>query len=193
MALGELFGSEIAAVFGQIFDDRELDSFADLWGSKANSRSVAESFMHEINKLLDVTAENFVPGEFAGRVAKNSFSDLHKFQAHKRKYIESIPFSGHGLYNWYMRLPMTPEGKKARIQLYKAINDVLKARDITQTEAAELLGIRQAKISAIKMMRLDEFATDRLVNFLNILGYDIEIVVKAKSGSKAGHLTVTRK
>lgn len=88
---------------------------------------------------------------------------------------------------------MTPEGKKARIQLYKAINDVLKARDITQTEAAELLGIRQAKISAIKMMRLDEFATDRLVNFLNILGYDIEIVVKAKSGSKAGHLTVTRK
>ena len=114
--------------------------------------------MHEINKLLDVTAENFVPGEFAGRVAKNSFSDLHKFQTHKRKYIESIPFSGHGLYNWYMRLPMTPEGKKARIQLYKAINDVLKARDITQTEAAELLGIRQAKISAIKMMRLDEFA-----------------------------------
>jgi predicted XRE-type DNA-binding protein len=88
---------------------------------------------------------------------------------------------------------MTPEGKKARIQLYKAINDVLKERDITQTEAAELLGIRQAKISAIKMMRLDEFATDRLVNFLTTLGYDIEIVVKPKSGGKHGHLTVTRK
>jgi predicted XRE-type DNA-binding protein len=88
---------------------------------------------------------------------------------------------------------MTPEGKKARIQLYKAINDVLKERDITQTEAAEILGIRQAKISAIKMLRLDEFATDRLVNFLNILGYDIEIMVKPKSGGKAGHLTVTRR
>jgi predicted XRE-type DNA-binding protein len=88
---------------------------------------------------------------------------------------------------------MTSEGKKARIQLYKAINDVLKERDITQTEAAELLGIRQAKISAIKMMRLDEFATDRLVNFLTTLGYDIEIVVKPKSSGKNGHLTVTRK
>jgi predicted XRE-type DNA-binding protein len=87
---------------------------------------------------------------------------------------------------------MTPEGKKARIQLYKAINDVLKERDVTQTEAAEILGIRQAKISALKMMRLDEFATDRLVNFLTILGYDVEIVVKRKSGSKSGHLTVTR-
>jgi predicted XRE-type DNA-binding protein len=88
---------------------------------------------------------------------------------------------------------MTSEGKKARIQLYKAINDVLKERGITQTEAAEVLGIRQAKISAIKMMRLDEFATDRLVNFLTTLGFDIEIVVKPKSGGKSGHLTVTRR
>ncbi len=88
---------------------------------------------------------------------------------------------------------MTAEGKKARIQLYKAINDVLKERDLTQTEAADLLGIRQAKISAIKMMRLDEFATDRLVNFLTTLGFDVEIVLKQKSGSKSGHLTVSRK
>ncbi len=88
---------------------------------------------------------------------------------------------------------MTTEGKKARVQLYKAINDVLKERDMTQTEAADLLGIRQAKISAIKMMRLDEFATDRLVNFLTTLGFDVEIVLKQKSGGKAGHLTVSRK
>jgi predicted XRE-type DNA-binding protein len=88
---------------------------------------------------------------------------------------------------------MTTEGKKARVQLYKAINDVLKERDMTQTDAADLLGIRQAKISAIKMMRLDEFATDRLVNFLTTLGFDVEIVLKQKPGGKAGHLTVSRK
>jgi len=89
---------------------------------------------------------------------------------------------------------MTPEGRKARIQLYKAINDALKERGITQTEAAEVLGIRQAKISAIKMMRLDEFATDRLITFLNTLGFDVDIVVKQKSGGgkKSGHLTVSR-
>jgi predicted XRE-type DNA-binding protein len=89
---------------------------------------------------------------------------------------------------------MTPEGRRARIQLYKAINEALKDRGITQTEAAEVLGIRQAKISAIKMMRLDEFATDRLITFLNTLGFDVDIVVRKKPGEKkSGHLTVTRK
>ena len=87
---------------------------------------------------------------------------------------------------------MTPEGRKARIQLYKAINEALQERGVTQTEAAEILGIRQAKISALKMLRLDEFATDRLVNFLTTLGFDVEIVVK-KGTKRSGHLTVTRK
>ncbi|WP_199330767.1 helix-turn-helix transcriptional regulator [Microcoleus sp. FACHB-68] len=62
-------------------------------------------------------------------------------------------------------------------------------RHLTQTEAAELLGIDQPKVSALMRGKLTGFSTERCFRFLNALGCDVEIVVKRKSKSGASGKT----
>jgi predicted XRE-type DNA-binding protein len=47
-------------------------------------------------------------------------------------------------------------------------------------EAAQLLGIDQPKVSALMRGKLTGFSLERLLRFMNILGRDVEIVVKPK-------------
>jgi predicted XRE-type DNA-binding protein len=55
----------------------------------------------------------------------------------------------------------------------------IEERELTQREAAEILGIDQPKVSAITRGRLKEFSLDRLLTFVSRLGLDVEIVVSA--------------
>ena len=57
------------------------------------------------------------------------------------------------------------------------ISRVLQERGLTQTQAAEIIGVDQPKVSALVCGRLDGFSIDRLYRFLNALGRDIDIVV----------------
>jgi len=68
----------------------------------------------------------------------------------------------------------------AKAELARKIGEIIAARRLTQVEAAELLGIDQPKISALIRGRLQAFSLERLMRFLNILGRDIDIVVKPK-------------
>jgi predicted XRE-type DNA-binding protein len=51
---------------------------------------------------------------------------------------------------------------------------------LNQSDAAALLGVDQPKVSALVRGQLAGFSLERLVRFLNILGRDVQIVVKAK-------------
>ena len=66
----------------------------------------------------------------------------------------------------------------AKAQLANSICQVIEERNLTQMEAAEILGINQPKVSAIVRGNLDGFSLDRLFKFLNLLDRDIEIVVR---------------
>ncbi|MBI5091604.1 MAG: XRE family transcriptional regulator [Candidatus Hydrogenedentes bacterium] len=57
-------------------------------------------------------------------------------------------------------------------------------RRLTQVEAAKLLGVDQAKVSALVCGRLSGFSTDRLFRFLNAPGRDVEVVVRPKPKSR---------
>lgn len=70
-----------------------------------------------------------------------------------------------------------PEERLAKANIAVAINDVIKARGLTQVQAAELMGIDQPKVSKINRGRLSEFSTERLLTFLIHLGLDVEIVI----------------
>jgi len=65
----------------------------------------------------------------------------------------------------------------AKAKLAVAIKDVIKARKLTQVQAAELMGIDQPRVSKLVSGRINEFATDRLMQYLLHLGSDVEIVV----------------
>ena len=72
-----------------------------------------------------------------------------------------------------------------KAELARKISSIITKQHITQAEAAELLGIDQPKISALINGKLSGFSTVRLFRFLNALGRDVEIVVKAKSKSRS--------
>ncbi len=71
-----------------------------------------------------------------------------------------------------------PSLYKAKAELANQICTVIQERNLTQAEAAEILGINQPKVSALTKGNLDGFSSDRLFKFLNLLGQDIEIVIR---------------
>jgi predicted XRE-type DNA-binding protein len=82
--------------------------------------------------------------------------------------------------------------KQTRVRLAVAINQIIEARRLSQTEAARLLEINQPKISALVNYRLEGFSVERLMNFLNALDRDVEIVIRKKPRSKrAARIVVT--
>jgi predicted XRE-type DNA-binding protein len=72
----------------------------------------------------------------------------------------------------------------AKAQLASAISDIIDDRELTQAEAAELLGTTQPKVSNLVRGRLEGFSLERLARFLNSLDRDIEILVKPRPRSR---------
>jgi predicted XRE-type DNA-binding protein len=66
----------------------------------------------------------------------------------------------------------------AKAQLVQRIIDIITERKLTQAQAAAILGINQPKVSALMRGTLDGFSSDRLFRFLNVLGQNVEIVIR---------------
>lgn len=77
-----------------------------------------------------------------------------------------------------------PEVALAKANLAIRIKQTIQQKHLTQVQAAKLLGVDQAKISALVCGRLTGFSTDRLLRFLNALGRDVEIVIRPKPKSR---------
>jgi predicted XRE-type DNA-binding protein len=73
------------------------------------------------------------------------------------------------------------EERQTKVQLAVAINRELAAREWSQAEAAEVLGINQPKVSALQKYRLEGFSVERLMLFLTALGNDVAISIKRRS------------
>lgn len=77
-----------------------------------------------------------------------------------------------------------PEEELLKAQLARQVITIIARRGLTQAEAATLLGVAQPNISALVNGRLNGFSVERLIRFLNSLGSDVEIVVKAPTGTR---------
>jgi predicted XRE-type DNA-binding protein len=75
---------------------------------------------------------------------------------------------------------------KLTVQIYKLI----KEQKLTQTKAAELLGTTQAQVSALMRCRPVSVSVGRLMEFLTILGQDVEVTVKPTPTRGGGHMSV---
>jgi predicted XRE-type DNA-binding protein len=62
-----------------------------------------------------------------------------------------------------------------KLQLAVEVNRVLQQRGLTQTEAAQRLGIVQPHVSDLARYRLKRFSAERLMQFLAQLGQEVEI------------------
>ena len=83
-----------------------------------------------------------------------------------------------------------PEEALVKAELTAKIAEIIEDRGMTQIAAAEALGIDQPKVSALLKGKLTGFSTARLIRFLNVLGRDVEIVVKDSQKKGRGHVQV---
>ncbi|MEZ4754352.1 MAG: helix-turn-helix transcriptional regulator [Bdellovibrionota bacterium] len=68
----------------------------------------------------------------------------------------------------------------ARAQIMSRITDIIESLNLTQNEAAKILGLKQGRVSELMNGKLDKFSLDHLFTLLNLLGRDIEIVIKPR-------------
>jgi len=85
-------------------------------------------------------------------------------------------------------LAPTPE-ERVKIEIARLITRVIADRNLKQTDAAQLLGIDQAKVSAITRGRLGGFGIERLMRLLRRVGLDVSIKLE-ESKSEEGSVTI---
>jgi len=75
---------------------------------------------------------------------------------------------------------------KLTIEIYR----LLKSRGVKQQEAAKLLGTTQAQVSALMRCKPVSVSVGRLMEFLTILGQDIQVTVRPAARRKSGDMSV---
>ena len=83
-----------------------------------------------------------------------------------------------------------PEQELLKAKLTVQIYRLIKECGLTQSKASELLGTTQAQVSALMRRRPVSISVGRLMEFLTILGEDVEVKVKPAASRKAGHMSV---
>jgi predicted XRE-type DNA-binding protein len=84
-----------------------------------------------------------------------------------------------------------PEEALAKARLADLIGEILNELGLTQVQAGEVLGVDQGTVSKLINGRLDGFSHGRLIRYLNVLGQDVELVVRpADPGRQVGRLSV---
>jgi predicted XRE-type DNA-binding protein len=78
----------------------------------------------------------------------------------------------------------------ANADLTHAINTEIRAREMTQAEAAERTGLTQSDISRLGEMKADGFSQERMQNALRRLGMDVEIRINRRADDGPGTLKV---
>jgi predicted XRE-type DNA-binding protein len=106
----------------------------------------------------------------------------------KRNKASITPSSGNVFSD--LQLPNAEE-KHTKVRLAVTINQIIESGKLSQTVASEILKVNQPKISALANYRLDGFSVERLMNFLNALGRDVEIVIRKAPGRRAPKIRVT--
>ena len=82
-----------------------------------------------------------------------------------------------------------PEREQLKADLTLQIYRLIKQRGLTQTEAGEILGIRQPHVSALVRGRSGAFSVERLMQFLTALGQDVQVTVRS-TRKRQGELSV---
>lgn len=100
----------------------------------------------------------------------------------KRKTLEQELSSG----NVFADLGMADADEHLiKAGLVVKIDRIIRQRGLTQSAAAQLMGIDQPKVSAMLAGQFRGYSVERLMRFLVALGHDVEIVVKPRKRGAA--------
>ena len=77
-----------------------------------------------------------------------------------------------------------------KAELVSRMDDIVRKRDITQAEAARLLGLSQPDVSQILRGDFREYSLERLFRLLTALGRDFDIVIRQPRSAAGGKLRI---
>ena len=77
-----------------------------------------------------------------------------------------------------------------KADLVSRIDDIVRDRGLTQTEAARLMGLSQPDVSRLLRGDFREYSLERLLRLLNALGRNIDIVIRKPSSAGGGRLRI---
>jgi predicted XRE-type DNA-binding protein len=79
-----------------------------------------------------------------------------------------------------------------KAELTRQIYHRIRALGLTQTQAAERLGISQPDVSKLMNARFTGYSTDRLISLLNALSVDVDIIVRPRNQTDRQAMGVVR-
>jgi predicted XRE-type DNA-binding protein len=85
-----------------------------------------------------------------------------------------------------------PELARTKSRIAIEIIRIMRAKGMTQSEAAEIFGTHQPRVSNIVRGRLREFSLETLLAYLGKLGTTIDITVQSPEMSRSGGPIITR-
>jgi predicted XRE-type DNA-binding protein len=105
--------------------------------------------------------------------------------------MKGIPASKDPARNVWLQLGF-PDAEEhyLKAQLVLRLAKAIKSLELTQRAAAGRIGTTQPELSKILRGKFTEVSLERLMRFLTTLGYRIEIKIGARSGNRAGNVTV---
>jgi predicted XRE-type DNA-binding protein len=80
------------------------------------------------------------------------------------------------------------EQELLKAKLTIQVHRLLKKRQLTQAEAAKLLGTTQPQISALMGLKSVSVSVGRLMEFLTILGHDVEVTLRPTPKKRVGQM-----
>ncbi|MCX6141324.1 MAG: helix-turn-helix transcriptional regulator [Candidatus Kapabacteria bacterium] len=90
--------------------------------------------------------------------------------------ITDNPFAALGLAN--------AEERALKVDLTLIVNRIIEKKGLRQAEVCAALSIPQPRVSALQNYKLDHFSVERLLEFLTLLGQNVEIRVSPAAARK---------
>ena len=77
-------------------------------------------------------------------------------------------------------------------ELVRQINNTIRQQNLSSIRIREILGLNEKMLSNLSKGALTELTIDNLFRYMNILGRDLEVILKSPSGANSqGKLKVT--
>jgi len=109
----------------------------------------------------------------------------------RRTFEEADDKAEIGIGSVYAQLDFkNPEEMETKSNLVKEIGKAIKRKRLTQSQAAEIFGISQPKLSELLSGRFRGYSVERLIHYLNEIGQDVDIIVKPKPRNRKARVSV---
>jgi predicted XRE-type DNA-binding protein len=83
-----------------------------------------------------------------------------------------------------------PVELNTKLLLAVRLNERIQALNLKQAEVAKRLGTAQPNVSALLGYKLDNFSSEKLLEFFNALGYDVDVLIRPAPTRQRGTMHV---